>query len=197
MCDKSLRNYTSNIEKKNIKSKSGMVLLVALTCLLVTGCKQVEPEDKNKELIQELLEHELTTPNEKTTVAMNALDAWAEEQKEGGPLSNKYYTYLEDTYRQYFTDSGYDRFIKTGQSLVLHLAADEFSYTTTVTSVDIEQNEKMPTIYDFTTQIVYQKENQDKINGEVTGTVIVREDGIEKITYFGDEKILGILIYDK
>lgn len=197
MRDKSLRTYTSNMEKKNSKSKSGIVLLVGLTCLLVTGCKQVEPEDENKELIQGLLEHELTTPNEKTTGTMKALDAWIEEQNEGGPFSNEYYTYLEDTYKPYFTDSGYDRFTKEAQSLMFHLAADEFNYTTTVTSVDIQQNEEMPTIYNFTTQIVYQKENQDKINGEVRGTAVVHKDGIEKITYFGDEKILGILIYDK
>ena len=56
MYHKSLRNYISIIRKKNIKLKTGVALFIVLICLLVTGCSQAEPQDKNKELIQDFLE---------------------------------------------------------------------------------------------------------------------------------------------
>ena len=195
MYHKSLRNYISIIRKKNIKLKTGVALFIVLICLLVTGCSQAEPQDKNKELIQGFLEYELNAPNEEAIRKINALDKWVEEQKEGGPLplDSEYNTYLKDTYGPYFTDSGYDRFVSTGHALMFHEAANKYDYQTTVTKIEVEQNKDTPTNYNFTAYIDYEKKGNEKINAEITGIAIIHDEGIEKITYLGDKEMLRTL----
>lgn len=114
MYHKSLRNYILIIRKKNIKLKTGVALFIVLICLLVTGCSQAEPQDKNKELIQSFLEYELNAPNEEAIRTINDLDKWVEEQKEGGPLplDSEYNTYLKDTYGPNFTEEPTNTTIK-------------------------------------------------------------------------------------
>ena len=195
MYHKSLRNYISIIRKKNIKLKTGVALFIVLICLLVTGCSQAEPQDKNKELIQSFLEYELNAPNEEAIRTINDLDKWVEEQKEGGPLplDSEYNTYLKDTYGPYFTDSGYDRFVSTGHALMFHGGANKYDYQTTVTKIEVEQNKDTPTNYNFTAYIDYEEKGNEKINAEITGIAIIRDEGIEKITYLGDKEMLRTL----
>jgi len=195
MYHKSLRNYISIIRKKNIKLKTGVALFIVLICLLVTGCSQAEPQDKNKELIQGFLEYELNAPNEEAIRKINALDKWVEEQKEGGPLplDSEYNNYLKDTYGPYFTDSGYDRFVSTGHALMFHEAANKYDYQITVTKIEAEQNIDTPTNYNFTAYIDYEEKGNEKINAEITGIAIIRDEGIEKITYLGDKEMLRTL----
>ncbi len=189
---KSLRNYISIIRKKNIKLKTGVALFIVLTCLLVTGCSQVEPQDKNKVLIQDFLKYELNAPNEEAIRAISALDKWVEDQKEGGqyPLDGEYNIYLKDTYEPYFTDSGYDKFVMTAQALLFHEAANKYDYQTTVTKIEVEQNKVTPTNYNFTAYIDYEKKGNEKIKVEITGIAIMRDEGIEKLTYLGDKEML-------
>lgn len=189
---KSLRNTISIIKNKNMKLKTGVSLFIVLICLLVTGCSQVEPQDKNIELIQDFLEYELNAPNEEATQAINALDKWVEEQKEGGqyPLDGEYNIYLKDTYEPYFTDSGYNKFVMTGQASLFHEAANKYDYQTTVTKIEVEQNKVTPTNYNFTAYIDYEKKGNEKINVEITGVAIMRDDGIEQLTYLGDKEML-------
>lgn len=175
--------------KKNIKLKTGVALFIVLICLLVTGCSQAEPQDKNKEVIQGFLEYELNAPNEEAIRKIEDLDKWAEEQQESGPLSSEYDTYLKDTYGPYFTDSGYDRFVSTNQALIFHGAANKYDYQTTVTKIEVEQNKETPTNYYFTAYIDYEKKGNEKINGEITGIAVIRDEGIEKITYLGDKEM--------
>ena len=190
MYHKSLRNYISNI-----KLQTGITLFIILICLLVTGCSQAEPQDKNQELIQGLLEYELNAPNEEAIRIINNLDKWVEEQKEGGslPLDSEYNTYLKDTYGPYFTDNGYDRLVMTNQVLLFHGPANKYDYQTTVTKIEIEQNKVTPTNYYFTAYIDYKKKGNEKINAEITGIAILRDEGIEKITYHGDKEMLRTL----
>ena len=190
MYHKSQRNYISNI-----KLKTGVTLLIVLICLVVTGCSQVEPQDKNKELIQGFLEYELNAPNKEAIRKINVLDKWVEEQEEGGqyPLDGEYNVYLKDTYEPYFTDSGYDRFVMTGQALLFHEAANKYDYQTTVTKIEVEQNKATPTNYNFTAYIDYKKKGNEKINAEITGIAIMRDEGIEKLTYLGDKEMLRTL----
>ncbi|WP_203249002.1 hypothetical protein [Sporosarcina beigongshangi] len=195
MYQKSLRNTISIIGNKNIKLKTGVSLFIVLICLLATGCSQAEPQDKNKELIQNFLEYELNAPNEEAIRAINALDKWVEEQKEGGqyPLDGEYNVHLKDTYGPYFTDSGYDRFVMTGQGLLFHEPAYKYNYQTTVTKIEVEQNKVTPTNYNFTAYVDYVKKGNEKMNVEITGIAIMREEGIEKLTYRGDKEMLRTL----
>lgn len=183
------------VTKSIFRGKIGVVISFVLMCLILGGCSQNEPHDKNKELIQAYLEYDLNTPNKGAIKAQNDLWKWFEEQKqESGPLSKEYNAYLKDNYGPYFSESGYDKLVSKGQTLVFHLAADKYDYQTTVNKIDIEQSKDTPTNYYFTVNIDYMKNGKDKINAEITGIAILRPDGIEEITYLGEKKMLRMLI---
>ena len=146
---------------------------------------QIEPLDKNIEAIQAVLEHEFNAPNEEVIHIVNGLSSGAES----GPLSGEYYSYLEDTYGPYFTDSGYEKFVATGLALMFHLKADQNNYRINVTKIDVEQNKETPTNYHFTVYINHEKVDGAKMKLEIPGIAILREGKIEKITYLIDGEL--------
>jgi len=163
-------------------------------CLLLVGCTQDEPQDKNIELIQAYLEYDLNTPNKEAIQARNEMwKSFEEQQQESAPFSKEYSAYLKDSYGPYFSESGYDKFT-IGQALMFHLAADKYDYQTTVSKIAIEQNKNVPTNYYFTVTIDYEKKGKDKVNAEITGIAIIRPGGIEEIKYLGDKKMLRTLL---
>lgn len=185
-----IRGYLSNSKKKNTKSKFGVILFIALTCLLVSGCTQTEAEDENKDLVQGFLGYELNTPNEDAMLLeFNDLEG----QEKNGAYSSEYNTYLEETYGPYFTDSGYDRLLSNAQASMFHEAANKYDYQTTVTKIEMEQNKDTPTNYNFTVYIDYEKNGHKKMNTEITGIAILRDEGIEKISFLGNEEMLRTL----
>ena len=192
MFQKSRWNHIS-LAKKIFRGKSGVATSFVLMCLLLVGCSQDEPQDKNIELIQAVLEYDLNTPNKEAIQARNDLFKWYEGQQGSLPFSKEYDAYLKDNYGPYFSESGYDKFVLT-QELMFHLAADKYDYQTTVSKIDVEQNKDTPTNYYFTVYIDYAKKGKDKVNAEITGIAILRPGGIEEITYLGDKKMLRTLL---
>jgi len=81
----------------------------------------------------------------------------------------------------------------TSQGLLFHGLANKYDYQTTVTKIEVEQNKDTPTNYNFTAYIDYEKKGNEKINAEITGIAIIRDEGIEKITYLGDKEMLRTL----
>jgi len=165
--------------------------------LLLVGCTQDELQDKNIELIQSYLEYELNTPNKEAIQGDNELWKWVEKQNQASvPFSKDYSAYLKDSYGPYFSESGYDKFVSSGQTLMFHLAAEKYEYQTTVKKIDVEQSKDTPTNYYFTVNIDYEKKGMEKVNADITGIAILRPDGIEQITYLGDKKMLIKLLTD-
>jgi len=186
-------NRISIFIKKSFRGKTGVAISFVLTCFLLIGCTQDEPQDKNKELIQAVLAYDLNTPNKDAIQARNDLFKSHEGLQGSVPFSKEYDAYLKDNYRPYFSESGYDKFVIT-QALMFHLAADKYDYQTTVSKIDVEQNKDTPTNYYFTVYIDFEKKGEDKVDGEITGIAILRPDGIEQITYLGDKKMLRTLL---
>ncbi len=180
--------------KKIFRGETGVVISFVLMSLLLVGCTQDEPQDKNIELIQAYLEYELNTPNKEAIRAQNEWDKWIEGKQGSIPFSKEYDAYLKDNYGSYFSESGYDKLVSTNQTLVFHLAADKYDYQTTVSKIDVEQIKDSPTNYYFTVYIDYEKKGEDKVDAEITGIAILRPNGIEEITYLGDKKMLRTLI---
>jgi len=194
--NKSRSNRISFFIEKVFRGKTGVVISAALTFLLLVGCTQDEPQDKNIELIQGYLEYELTTPNKEAIQAHNELWKWVEKQNQASvPFSKEYSAYLKDSYGPYFSESGYDKLVRT-YVLMFHLAADKYDYQTTVSKIVIEQNKDTPTNYYFTVYIEYEKKGEDKVDAEITGIAILRPGGIEEIKYLGDKKMLRTLLSD-
>ncbi len=193
MFHKSCWNRISIFAKKIFRGKTGVAISFVLMCLLLVGCTQDEPQDKNKELIQAFLEYELNAPNKEAIQARNDLLKSQEGQQGSVPFSKEYDAYLKENYGPYFSQSGYDKFV-ISKALMFHLAADKYDYQTTVSKIDVEQSKDTPTNYYFTVYIDYEKNGKDKVNAEITGIAILRPDGIEQITYLGDKKMLRTLL---
>ena len=167
--------------------------------LLVTGCSQTEPEDKNIVAIQTVLEHEFNAPDKEyirmindpsniTIVDQNGLVSAPEED-------NEINTYLEDKFMPYFTDFGY-----RGKVLFLnfHSPAYNNGYQIAVDKIDVEPVEGRPRDYDFTVHVTYQKDGGDKMKTEITGLATCPEEGkIGKIRYNKDHFLFGEMLRGK
>jgi len=197
MYHKSRSNHISFFIKKIFRGKTGVSLSFVLISLLLVGCTQDEPQDKNIELIQGYLEYDLNTPNKEAIQANNEMWKWLEEQQQASlPFSKEYDAYLKDNYGPYFSESGYDKLVTRAQTLMFHLAADKYEYQTTVRKIDVEQSKDTPTNYYFTVNIDYEKKGKEKVNADITGIAILRPDGIEEIKYLGEKKMLMKLLTD-
>ncbi|MBO0589657.1 hypothetical protein [Sporosarcina sp. E16_8] len=194
MFQKSCWNHIS-FAKKIFRGKTGVAITFVLMSLLLVGCTQDEPQDKNIALIQAYLEYDLNTPNKEAIQAQNEMwKSFEEQQQESSPFSKEYSAYIKDNYGPYFSESGFDKLISRGLTLVFHLAADKYDYQTTVSKIAIEQNKNVPTNYNFTVTIDYEKKGKEKVNAEITGIAILRPGGIEEIKYLGDKKMLRTLL---
>jgi len=197
MYHKSRSNHNSFFIKKIFRGKTGVYISFVLISLLLVGCTQDEPQDKNIELIQGYLEYDLNTPNKEAIQANNEMWKWLEEQQQASlPFSKEYDAYLKDNYGPYFSESGYDKLVTRAQTLMFHLAADKYEYQTTVRKIDVEQSKDSPTNYYFTVNIDYEKKGKEKVNADITGIAILRPDGIEEIKYLGEKKMLMKLLTD-
>ena len=181
------------LSKKIFRKKTGGALSIVLMSLLLVGCTPDEPQYKNIELIHAVLEFEFNTPNKESVKANNEFFKSLEGKEGSVPFSKDYEAYLKDNYGPYFSESGYDKLLRT-KALLFHLAADKYDYQTTVNKIDIEQNKDVPTNYYFTVYIDYEKKGEGKVDGEITGIAILRPGGIEEIKYLGEKKMLRTLI---
>ncbi|CAM3107311.1 hypothetical protein FITA111629_03805 [Filibacter tadaridae] len=166
--------------------KLGIALLFSLCCLAITGCSQTEPQDKNKEGIQSVLEFEFNAPNGE---ALSAYNKWIDSEQGEHETYADYNDYLETTFEPYFTENGFERYVRMGSSLQFHLAADKNDYQLKVNKIEVEQNKKTPTIYDFVVYMDYVQQDGETKKIEIPGIAVLREGKIEKITYMGDRKL--------
>ncbi|WP_186673794.1 hypothetical protein [Sporosarcina sp. BP05] len=185
---KSVIEHSSFLIKKSARRKVETILFVLLLGLLVTGCSQTEPEDKNIVAIQTVLEHEFNAPDKEyirmkndpsnmTIVDQNGLVSAPEKD-------NEINIYLEDKFMPYFTDFGYSGKVLF---LTLHSPADNNGYQIAVDEIDVEPVEGRPRDYDFTVHVTYQKDGGDKTKTEITGLATCPEEGkIGNIRYNKD-----------
>ncbi|MFJ7936219.1 hypothetical protein [Sporosarcina sp. NPDC096371] len=165
--------------------KNYIALLIIVSCVWMVGCSQTEPEDKNIDIVKTVLEHELNVPNDEVKAILDNLDDF-----------DDYNRYIADTFKPYFTDSGYEKFINTSTALMFHWAADKNDFQLTTTKIDVKQNEVTPTNYNFTVYADYVKKDGDSMQIEIPGTAIFREDGIEQFTYKKGDRDLMIEMFE-
>jgi len=156
-----------------------MALLIVINCLWIAGCSPTEPKDKNIDIVKTVLEHEFNVPNEEVTAILDNLDDFDDFNR-----------YAADTFKPYFTDNGYEKFVNTGFALMYHTAAHKSDFQLTTTQIDVKQNEVTPTNYNFTVYMDYVKKDGESRKIEIPGTAIFREDDIEQITYKGSKDLM-------
>lgn len=170
--------------------KTGIAVFFILGCLFVAGCSDPEPEDKNIEVIQTVLELNLNAPDEEAIRLLE--EPYSSEEADG--FLNNYNEYVQETYGPYFTEKGYEEFVMTAQASLFHIPASINGYQLKVKDIEMEQNEVTPTNYNFAVTLDYVKQ-ADSREIEITGIAIVREGKIAKITYHLNKDELKSLLY--
>ncbi len=187
----------------NYRKKQIATLLCALFLILSVGCNQPNISDsnisksddsqsntsfsKNKEAIQTVLTRGFTCPDKDLIDILNRMKSEGNMTTIGKDVENPVYvndTELEnklyELYGPYFTDKAYDSFISK-YAITNSTIADQYGYQIKVEKVDVIQDEKDSISYSFIIYLNYGKNEEDRINGEVTGSAQCLEEG--KISY--------------
>ncbi|WP_079529260.1 hypothetical protein [Halobacillus hunanensis] len=171
--------------------------------LLIVGCSSSDtskttPQDENITTIETVLEHQFTGPDQKLIELLDDPNNQTIIGKEGDNGSSETKPteldlYLEETYKSYFTEDMYDKFIGS-YALGYHTAAYNNGYQLEVKNIDIKQNDTTENAYDFTVNVQYQKENSQEMTFEVTGRAHIYEEGkISNIDFSDDDGLLEAL----
>ncbi|UOR14156.1 hypothetical protein [Halobacillus amylolyticus] len=171
--------------------------------LLIVGCSSSDTskttsQDENITTIETVLEHQFTGPDQKLIELLDDPNNQTIIGKEGDNGSSETKPteldlYLEETYKSYFTEDMYDKFIGS-YALGYHTAAYNNGYQLEVKNIDIKQNDTTENAYDFTVNVQYQKENSQEMTFEVTGRAHIYEEGkISNIDFSDDDGLLEAL----
>jgi len=184
-------NRTGQVPFKKITG----ILLAIVISLLFVGCSpngtadEDGLADKNKEAIQAVIETEFNGPDEKyrelwdaatetQTAEMNEeeYNAWLET-----PAYKNYTNYMEEAYRPYFTENGYETFINTS---AFSYSFSDAAYKINTDEIEISQSKNEPTLYNFTFIVNYENEEGDASDYRFEGSSLVPEEGkIGKIQF--------------
>jgi hypothetical protein len=136
------------------------------------------PQDPNINTIETVLEIALTAPDSTLIELSEKLSEanWDSGiPKESADLE----LYLEEQYKPYFTENGYNQFINSGFVQRLHMAARSEGMKTEVTNMEIVEKEETEGAYDFTVDLSYTLEGGQNKSTLFKGRAYVYEE--EKI----------------
>jgi len=160
--------------------------------LILTACSQEKTEEK--EVIQKVLEHQFTGPDEKfVDLVWNPKYKTVVNNKEENKELDKY---VEEVYGPYFTDSYISSFLAasgTTYPTVAHLSGHQLSMKDLV----IQQSEKMSNRYTFVVTVGYQQDGEKEKTAKVEGEVIfsTSEKGkIGKFRYQDEDGLVNQLV---
>ncbi|MFC7064178.1 hypothetical protein [Halobacillus seohaensis] len=196
-----IRMYTSNlinggdfIYRKNNYRIVLSILLLGI-CFVSTGCSSVNTsdsasKDQNVTTIETVLNQQFTGPDQKlidllddpenSTIIGNGETTTPEEPTQLD-------LYLEEKYQPYFSESMYDEFIGT-YATGYHASAYNNGYKFEIEKMGIENVEATEGAYDFTVNVLYNKEGTEERNSKVTGRININEEGeITKFRLMDDE----------
>ncbi|KIL45470.1 hypothetical protein [Jeotgalibacillus soli] len=177
------------------------VVLFLITSLVATGCSEngtvsKGASDKNAEAIRAVIEKEFSAPDEEFQALR---DAALESVKEAGdqkeydelmeaPVYKEYLTYMEDTYRPYFTENGYDSFISTASAFMYSGLDGDFSLSPS--DIKIEQSDSSSALYNFTFHVKAESGNGVAGDYYFEGKANVPEEGRIGTIEFSDKDSL-------
>lgn len=158
---------------RKIKSILFLSLMIMMSAFFIVACSKAEAEnttadtDTNKEVINKVLEHQFSGPDEKFIDLM-----WNPKYKT--VVSNKeenkeFDKYVAKIYGPYFTESELDSFIAAfGTQYPTY--AHENGYKLNLKGVTIEQSEKNS--YSFIANVGYRKNGDEEKVANVKGVII-------------------------
>lgn len=152
-----------------------MSLLLLGFILLASGCSssvKSTPEDKNITAIKTVLKHQFTGPTA--------------EFIEGLHNTQKLEQYYEKSYKSYFTEDMYTKFISAhayDYLLMAHNSDEQLK----VDQVSVESDKSTEGTYKFKVVVLYDTERTNQGSAEVSGRVKFNKEGkIARISYSDD-----------
>ncbi|RCW73065.1 hypothetical protein [Saliterribacillus persicus] len=152
-------------------------LALIVIFLLLTGCSFFDSENsstsKESTEIQNVIEETFSGPDMELIELFDSsenLTIIGEENEEVAELENvptKLDVYLEEKYKDYFSESVYDDFV-VRYGISYHVKAYSNGYHVEVDEIDIKPNENSEGLYNFTADVSYGRE-QDMDTVEVSG----------------------------
>lgn len=179
------------MKKKNILMSFLLVILIILG-----ACSSKSEDDSNIQSIKTVLNEALTAPNEKlVNTILDPIEKLqsGEEVTESTILKskNELDTLLKDTYQDYFTEYGYEKFtIQTSIPSNYSLYADGSGYQIIVKNVEVTEDKKNPDRYSFESTLEYTTDEDETKTVVATGRVEFEDGKIASLDINDDEGLL-------
>ncbi|SEL06638.1 hypothetical protein SAMN04488700_0795 [Carnobacterium iners] len=185
-------------------SMYSLILLNTLAIFTLLGCGNGSGEtlnnedDKNKEVIEVVLEKTLNAPDKvllsKLYDSDNATIINQDEQSSTSSVQEKendFDQYIEENYGEYFTDYGFEKFfITSGEGYRYSDEADKANYTLAPEDISIIQDEKNDQRYEFDVTVKYIDEKNDEGTRVLNGRVEMDDGKINSLNINDDEGLL-------
>lgn len=172
-----------------------------IAILTLLGCGNNSDENlnnKNNEVIKIVLEKTLNAPD-KTLLSKLYDDKNAtiiDQDSQASDLSVKdnksdLDKYLEDNYKEYFTDYGYNKFfITSGEGYRYSDEANKANYILTTDKINVVQDEENMERYEFDVTVKYTNESNREGSSIVNGRVEMDNGKINSLNINNDEGLL-------
>lgn len=199
-------NFSKNDKRISMNKTLGLLFLI-FASLLIVGCSDkgtaedtaegngTEAEEtgvQSEQAIRAVIEKEFTGPDEKyielwdAVVETDTSDSDMSQEEYVATLERPEYqelmSYMEETYAPYFTENGYDNFIR---AFAFMYTRHDQEYELNTSNIEITQSENGETLYNFTFQVNYTDQYGESSQFDFAGRAIVSEEGkIGKIEFF-------------
>lgn len=179
-----------------MKKKSLFICCLLIVLTTVGACSSKTEEDSNVQSIKTVLKEALTAPNEQLVTALlypiEKLQS-DEEVTESTILKseNDLDTLLKDTYEDYFTEYGYEKFtIQTSIPINYSLYADGAGYQIVVKNVEVTKDKENPNRYSFKATLEYTTDEGETKTVVATGRVEFEDGKIASLDINDDGDLL-------
>lgn len=179
-----------------MKKKSLFICCFLIVLTTVGACSSKTEEDSNVQSIKTVLKEALTAPNEQlVTALLYPIEKVQsdEEVTESTILKSKndLDTLLKDTYEDYFTEYGYEKFtIQTSIPISYSLYADGAGYQIVVKNVDVTKDKENPNRYSFKATLEYTTDEDETKTVVATGRVEFEDGKIASLDINDDGDLL-------
>lgn len=179
-----------------MKKKNILISFLLVTLIILGACSSKSEDDSNIQSIKTVLNEALTAPNEKlVNTILHPIEKLqsGEEVTESTILKskNELDTLLKDTYQDYFTEYGYEKFtIQTSIPSNYSLYADGAGYQIIVKNIEVTEDKKNPDRYSFESTLEYTTDEDETKTVVATGRVEFEDGKIASLDINDDEGLL-------
>ncbi len=156
---------------------------------MVVSC---ESQDENINTIETVLEHSFTGPEQELIEIWNNIYNDEAELEDVLSAIGALNSYTSDKFKPYFAEESYPSFISAFGFTFLDTAYRN-GYQLYLMSIEMETSEVKDNIYNFSLEILYQKEDSAEQVVNITGQANLNEDGLISNIFIRGNELLEAL----